>query len=559
MLYEFLSNMLLVLLPKLSLNCFYLEKIFKLGVVYICGYVVIILIWAFVERVMTLKQDMNITCIRLEMRDVIYKKINQNSMLAYEDSNEFDALQRALNYTDVGADELISIVSKIATCVLTLIGVSFVVGRVSVLMVLVIFATLIISHICMHKVNDLWFNYQNRERLPKARLINYLSGLWNDKDYVSAIKLNGAIKYSTDVLKIKTLELTGEGISKNKQRFKWNYISILASNIQLFSAHFYFGYMLYNGTLDIATYSALFVAIQQFASNFEELLNLFIEIKNKVNEASFYMEYIKNQNYVQDGKQNIEKFKEISLLNVCFKYPNQENNALCNVSLGIQSGEKIAIVGENGAGKTTLLKLISGLFYPSEGKIIFNNDIDIKDLNISTWQRHLAVVMQNSVNIPLTVEENISLCGEKDTDSIRLEESISFSGLTDKINSLSKKEKTAFSTRFNRDGVDFSGGEKQKISIARAYYRDADVLIFDEPSSALDPNAEYDFFKKMYELGKEKTVMFVSHRLSTVVKADKIIVLDKGKIVEMGTHKELMRRCGKYAEMFNKQAENYME
>ena len=245
-------------------------------------------------------------------------------------------------------------------------------------------------------------------------------------------------------------------------------------------------------------------------------------------------------------------------MNVGFKYPNQEKNALYNISFSIQAGEKIAIVGENGAGKSTLLKLILGLYYPSKGRIVFNENIDITDIDLSSWYSHVAVVMQNSTNIPLTIEENISLCDEKDTDSIKLEESILFSGLTEKINSLSKREKTVFSTRFDKNGVDFSGGEKQKVSIARAYYRKANVLIFDEPSSALDPNAEYDFFKKVYDLGKEKTIIFISHRLSTVVKADKIIVLDKGKIVGLGNHKELINKCDIYTEMFNKQAENYI-
>lgn len=550
--------MLLVLLPKISLNCFYVEKKFKLGVAYICGYIMIVLIWAFVERQMTLKQDINVTCIRLKMRDIIYKKVNQNSMLAYEDSDEFDALQRALNYTDTGADELINVVSRIVTCILTLIGVSFVVGQVSILMVIIVFLALIVSHLCMRKVNDLWFKYQNNERLPKVRLINYLSGLWNDKDYVSTIKLNDAFNYSTNVLKSKTIDLTKEGVSKNRQRFKWNYISIIANNLQLLSVHLYFGYLLFKGALDIATYSSLFVAVQQFASNFDTLLNLFIEIRNNANEASFYMGYIKDQKYIQNGKKDIKEFEEIHLVNVGFKYPNQEKNALYNISFSIQAGEKIAIVGENGAGKSTLLKLILGLYYPSKGRIVFNENIDITDIDLSSWYSHVAVVMQNSTNIPLTIEENISLCDEKDTDSIKLEESILFSGLTEKINSLSKREKTVFSTRFDKNGVDFSGGEKQKVSIARAYYRKANVLIFDEPSSALDPNAEYDFFKKVYDLGKEKTIIFISHRLSTVVKADKIIVLDKGKIVGLGNHKELINKCDIYTEMFNKQAENYI-
>lgn len=556
--YGFASNMLLIYLPKLSLDSFLSKKNFGLGVAYICGYVLIVLIWAFVERKMSLKQSINVTCIKLELRDIVYRKINENSMLAYEDSDEFDALQRALNYTDVGADETINILSKIITCVLTLIGVSYVVGQVSVIMIVIVFASLILSHVCMRKVNDLWFQYQNNERLPKVRLVNYLSGLFGEKDYVSEIKLNCAFDYAINTVKAKTMNLAEEGVAKDKQRFKWNYLAIIANNAQLLSAHLYFGYLLFEGKIDIATYSALFVAIQQFASNFGALLGLFIEMKNTVNESSFYMEYIKDQKYIQNGKQSIENFEEISLRNVNFKYPNQEQDALNNISFSIQAGTKIAIVGENGAGKTTLLKLILALYHSTSGKIIINNHIDINEIDLSSWYNQLAVVMQNSVNIPLTIEENIAFCNEKDMDLYKVEESILFSGLTDKINSLPKREKSVFSTRFDKEGVDFSGGEKQKISIARAYYRKTNILVFDEPSSALDPNAEYEFFKKVYELGKEKTVIFVSHRLSTVVKADKIIVLDKGKVVEMGTHTDLMARGGKYAEMFRKQAENYI-
>ncbi|MCD8006523.1 MAG: ABC transporter ATP-binding protein/permease [Oscillospiraceae bacterium] len=557
-LYGFISNMLLIYLPKMSLNAFLYKEDLWLGVGYICGYILIISVWAYVERRLTLKQSMNTQYISVELREHIYRKMNENSMLAFEDSSEYDALQKALNYTYVGADEVINILSQMITCILTLIGVSYIVGQVSVIIVIIIFATLILSHLCMNKVNDLWFKYQNTERLPKVRLLQYLQRLFNEKDYVSTVKLNEAFDYSIETVNEKGMAIAIEGNKKDRQRFRWNYLAIILGNVQLLSAYLYFGYMLFAGLLDVATYSALFVAVQQFTQNFNSFLGLFINLKNNVNEASFYMDYIKDEKYVQNGTEKIDNCEEIALENVSFKYPNQGQNALNDVSFSIKAGSRIAIVGENGAGKTTLLKLILALYPPTSGKILINGETDINDVDLSSWYKQLSVVLQNSVNIPLTLEENIAFRGEKDIDSGKIEDSIRFSGLEEKIDSLPKKEKSVFSTRFDKEGVDFSGGEKQKISIARAYYRDANILVFDEPSSALDPNAEYEFFKKIYELGRDKTVIFVSHRLSTVVKADQIIVIDKGQVAEMGTHDELMARNGLYCEMFTKQAENYI-
>ncbi|MCD7889432.1 MAG: ABC transporter ATP-binding protein/permease [Oscillospiraceae bacterium] len=557
-LYGFISNMLVIYLPKMSLNAFLYKEDLWLGVGYICGYILIISVWAYVERRLTLKQNLNTEYISVELREHIYRKMNENSMLAFEDSSEYDALQKALNYTYVGADEVINILSQMITCILTLIGVSYIVGQVSVIIVIIIFATLILSHLCMNKVNDLWFKYQNTERLPKVRLLQYLQRLFNEKDYVSTVKLNEAFDYSIETVNEKGMAIAIEGNKKDRQRFRWNYLAILLGNVQLLSAYLYFGYMLFAGQLDVATYSALFVAVQQFTQNFNSFLGLFINLKNNVNEASFYMDYIKDEKYVQNGTEKIDNCEEITLENVSFKYPNQEQKALNCVSFSIHAGSRIAIVGENGAGKTTLLKLILALYPPTSGKILINGETDINDVDLSSWYKQLSVVLQNSVNIPLTLEENIAFRGEKDIDSGKIEDSIRFSGLEDKIDSLPKKEKSVFSTRFDKEGVDFSGGEKQKISIARAYYRDANILVFDEPSSALDPNAEYEFFKKIYELGREKTVIFVSHRLSTVIKADQIIIIDKGQVAEMETHDELMAWKGLYCEMFTKQAENYI-
>jgi len=182
--------MILVYLPKLSLDAFLEKSNFLLGVVFICGSILITILWAYVEKRIAVIQSLNVTNIAIEMRNKIYEKINKNNLLAYEDNQQYDALLKALNYTNVGADEIVSILSRFLTCVLTIIGVSYVIGEISPIMVIIIIASLILAHLCMKKVNSLLFEYQNNERLPKIRLVNYLAGLFNNKDYVTEIKLD---------------------------------------------------------------------------------------------------------------------------------------------------------------------------------------------------------------------------------------------------------------------------------------------------------------------------------------------------------------------------------
>lgn len=196
------------------------------------------------------------------------------------------------------------------------------------------------------------------------------------------------------------------------------------------------------------------------------------------------------------------------------------------------------------------------MYPPSKGNVIINDSINIQDVDLSSWYRQISAVMQNTIHLPLSIKEDIAL--DHNINKQQLDDSIIFSRLKLKIEFLNKKENTILSTRFDQEGVDFSGGEKQKLSIARAFYKSGNILVFDEPSSALDPNAEYEFFQKIYDLGRSKTVVFVSHRLSTVVKADKIFVFKKGRIVECGTHSQLMDINGIYTKMYNKQIRKYL-
>lgn len=555
-LYSVFSNIFTVYLPKLSLTAFLEKKDFRLGVIYIVAYISIIIIWSYVERKISLAQGLNTQAITFEMKSKIYEKIGSNNMLAFEGNEQFNAFSRAFDYTERGADEFVNSLFRLLSCVLTIIGVSYVIGSVNIWIVFIVFATLIIAQLCMKKTNKLWFDYQHNERLKKIRLIQHISQLFQNKDFISEIKLFNAIPFSVNILRSKSKDFAIENNEQDIRRFKWNFFAIALNNIQFLCVHIYFGFLLFMESITIATYSTLLAAIEQFSSSFGNLLQIFTELQNSATEAEYYLSYLSDTTYEQKGKIRVDSMKNIEFENVSFAYPNQSRNAVDDVSIEISAGEKIAIVGENGSGKTTFLKILLGLYPASQGRVIFNQSYDIKDIELSSWYDKVATIMQNSIQMPLSVKDNISLADDG-VDEEMLNYAIDFAGLKDYIDSLPSKENSLISKRFYTDGVDFSGGEKQKLSIARALYKSADVLVFDEPSSALDPNSEYDFFQKVYALGAGKTVIYVSHRLSTVVNADKIAVFQNGKIVELGNHSELMSQNGLYAEMFRKQASNF--
>lgn len=300
-------------------------------------------------------------------------------------------------------------------------------------------------------------------------------------------------------------------------------------------------------------------------ANFSSALASFFRYLSAQYEDSIYLvdffKFLNLENKIKEGKVELENTKNPPLIefkNVWFKYKNSKNFILKDFNLTIYPGERIAFVGVNGAGKTTLIKLLCRFYDVSKGEILIDG-INIKDLTFESLYTKVGVLFQDFIRYSqFDVQTNIELGDiSKLGNKNRVEESIFKADAKEFIDAYTGKLNQVLDKSFE-GGINPSGGQWQRIALARAFFRDAPILILDEPTSAIDAKAEFEIFERLYEFSKDKTVIIVSHRFSTVRKADKIYVLDKGSIVEQGTHKELLDLSGKYAEAFYTQAKGYI-
>lgn len=248
---------------------------------------------------------------------------------------------------------------------------------------------------------------------------------------------------------------------------------------------------------------------------------------------------------------------EIRLEHVSFRYAGADADTLHDISLSVSPGERIALVGLNGSGKTTLVKLLLRLYDPTEGQVLLNGK-DAKSYRLTSYRDQYSCVFQDFKVFSMSVRDNVLLRLPRDGDTERITEALKESGALERISELPFKEETTLTREFDERGANLSIGEQQKISLARVFAEKSPFIILDEPSSALDPIAEHKMFENMMRASEGRSVIFISHRLSSAVDADRIYLLDQGKIVESGTHRALLAENGKYAEMFRLQAAQYV-
>lgn len=316
------------------------------------------------------------------------------------------------------------------------------------------------------------------------------------------------------------------------------------------------GWKVIAGTIGIGDFSMYISTMASFTSAMTDVMQSILDMKQFSGYYDALEQYMNIPSTMYGGKLGApESFHTLTFENVSFKYQGQDTYALRNISQEIRFGERIAIVGENGAGKSTFIKLVCRLYEPTEGRILLDGT-DIRDYSYDSYMKLIGAVFQDFRLFSFSMRENLIFDrqGVSDSELINLLEE---SGLSAKLEDIDYNLDRSIYKNFDETGFEPSGGEGQKIAIARAVFKNAPIVVLDEPTSAMDPRAEYELYQRFHKMVEGKTAFFISHRMSSTKFCDRIVVINRGRITEQGTHEELMRENGNYAELFRMQAQFY--
>ncbi|MDP4283188.1 MAG: ABC transporter ATP-binding protein [Bacteroidota bacterium] len=476
----------------------------------------------------------------------------------FEDSEFYDKLERARQQT-VGRTILLS---QILTQVQDIITMAFLmVGLLAFNPWLIL---LLLVAIVPAFLGESYFNDRSyaltRGQTPERRELDYMRYLGASDETAKEVKLFNLSHFLIDRFRTLSNKFYDDNKKLSVKRASWGTIFALLGSLGYYTAYVVMILKTVEGVLTIGTLTFLAGSFRQLRSLLENILSRFTTVSQGAIYLRDFFDFFEIEPKIVVAPKPVpfpDPIKEGFVFeNVGFKYHNTDSWANRNLSFTLRVGEKLALVGENGAGKTTLVKLLARLYDPTEGHILLDG-IDLREYDIMDLRKNTGIIFQDYLRYQMSFAQNIA-AGNIDEQNnrplIKVSAEKSLANLL--AEKLPGKYDQALGRRFN-NGIELSGGEWQKIALARAYMKDAQLLVLDEPTSALDARAEYQVFQRFAELTKEKTAVLISHRFSTVRMADRILVLDKGQQIELGSHEELLHKNGRYAELFLLQAQGY--
>lgn len=512
------------------------------------------------------------------LNQIVLRKATSFDLHDCEKYDYYDLFTKSVYESE---NRAIAIINSISTVFRSLINIAMILTVIIILdpiIILISLTSFSVTFILNISIKKLRFSLQ-QNRVLSDRQIGYIKRVIAEPQYHKEIRLFNFWPFlQNKYLKFANILLSTIKKYSKKLLLNTNIQNLLQSTVTM-STMLFLSYKIYIGQLTIGDFSALMSASQQLAfsvggliaqitdfyehSLFIENLNKFLSTKSKIENNYYVDSSINNIADIKDtqsvsiklpANKILSSFEKIIFKNVSFEY---DKFALKDINLTISCGEKIAIVGQNGAGKTTLLKLLSRLYDVSSGEIYIDNE-KITDIDVNSYRQLFGFVLQDYQYYAFSIAENIlmrEMTENYDAESVKI--ALDKVGLSDKILEFENGIETNLTKEFDPSGVILSGGEFQKLAIARAIARNAPILLCDEPSSALDPLAEDEILQKIFFGFHDKTIVVVSHRLSSIQHVNKIIVMDNGQIKEVGDHNTLMKQKGLYYKMFTAQASKY--
>lgn len=495
---------------------------------------------------------------------ILFRKAASVELKCFEDHEFYNKYTKAIQEADIRVSAVLANLSRIIFVSLATISIFAVMYAIDPWVVWFALLPIIGNFYFGKKLNRLQFQ-QNDERIPYQRKMDYVNRVIYLSHFAKEIRLSRIFS----VLRNTYLEGYDGVISViHKYRVKAGVISFL----KIFTTFtlIFQGVLLYGAylaivkqSISISSFIVLGSAMVGGAWSLIRLSDSFVEI----NKNGIYIENLKTfLSYVSEIQEDSDPVKpiappiqQLTFRKLGFTYDGAEKPSIRHITMEVNKNEKIALVGHNGAGKSTLIKLMMRLYDPTEGEILLNGR-NIKEFDLMSYRSLYGTVFQDFKIFSMTIAENVLMRDvESEEDRQLVINALKKSRVYDKVATLPEGIDTMLTKEFDEQGVVLSGGEFQKIAIARIFAQQAELLILDEPTSALDPIAEYEIFESMMEACKDKAVVIISHRMSSAMLADRIYYMEDGEIQESGSHMELMQLQGKYAELFLKQAEKYVE
>lgn len=476
----------------------------------------------------------------------------------FEDSVFYDKLERARQQT-VGRSILLT---QVMSQVQDMVSMIFLLGGLIAFNPWLIF--LLILAILPSFLGESHFNGQNyaltRSQTPERRELDYIRFLGASDETAKEVKVFGLSDFIISRFKKISNKFYTDNSRLAVRRSLWGVLFSVLGSVGYYAAYGFIIYQAANAVITIGTLTFLAGSFRQLSSLMETMLARFTSVSQGAIYLNDFIEFFEIKPKISIADKPLPFPVPIKtgfvFEGVGFKYQNSESWANRNLNFKLAPGEKLALVGENGAGKSTLVKLLARLYDPTEGRILLDG-IDLKRYDIDGLRFNLGIIFQDYLRYQMTLSQNIAVGNIQQSDNKELINKAAKESLADAVaQKLPGKYDQWLGKRFN-NGVELSGGEWQKVALARVYMKDAQLLILDEPTAALDARAEFEVFQRFAELTEGKSAVLISHRFSTARLADRILVLDNGEILELGTHSELIKKNGKYAELFELQARGY--
>lgn len=490
------------------------------------------------------------------LNKTLYEKAKSVDLSNYDDPEFYNSFILTIESSSDNITNLLGLVRNYVGNLVSFLTIGGVLITIDPVCLLIILGIIGVFLPLSRKRGDLQMA-RRKDNTEYHRRSDYFQRIFYLQDYAKEVRMN-----NIHPILIDRYNDAADDVIDNQRRY-WKKISAVSfvqdAGIQILGFMFilplYLGYcVLVKETLSAGDFVAAFNGAYSIAVSINFLTVWAVAIfseRGKMIEK--YREFLKYEPKIKDGEKiaSRKEPEEIEIKNLSFTYPGNSEPTLKDINLTVKPYEKIALVGYNGAGKTTLTNLLLRLYDVTDGQINIGGE-DIRDVTVDSHRDRFAAVFQDFQLFACKAGENVALSDSYDKE--RVKEALRHSGFSKKLD---KGTDTELLREFESDGKMLSGGESQKVAIARAFYKDCPYVILDEPSANLDPIAEYNLNQAMIEAAKNKTVIFISHRLSTTVGADRIYVMEKGRIIESGSHDELMKLNGTYAYMFNLQAEKY--